>query len=112
MAELKSYFEKERPPCPFYGFGGTDTILMDSKGQCALRGLELISCGMEVGDEIPDWRECWYNKGEIGRKVFEGKMKARVFPNEFSPPEKKGWRGIPLKKWVDYVMNKTPIMEE
>jgi hypothetical protein len=111
--EIKPYFEKERYPCPFYGFFGGLGIMMDQEGnQCALIRDSYSPCPLKMNDDIPDYKKCSpeeYEKyiqdnSDTGlRKLSEN---VRVFPKEFHPPEVREWEGISLRQWMDYILKR------
>lgn len=104
--ELKPYFDKERPPCPFYGFHAWQSMFMDQTGnQCALLIDSYSPCQMEVRNQKTDWNKCPFNTPETRQKLEEISQEVIVFPNEFWPPGQKSFRdGIPLRDWIEYVM--------
>ena len=102
---LKPYTEKERYPCPFYGFNGMFDVMIDSKGnQCALITDSHSPCQMEMQKQRPDWSKCSANTTEITPKLEEVMEKMQVFPDEFRPGDVEHWKGISLKDWMDYVL--------
>jgi hypothetical protein len=103
--------EKDRPACPFYGFGGMfDDVLMDSGGnQCALKMRRYSPCEMEMVLSKPSWHECPLNTEENKQRLELIERRIRVFPKEFRPLKAGSWKGIPLTRWRDYVIDGKPI---
>lgn len=107
---LKPFHDKERHPCPFYGFylspiGGA---LLDQEGnQCALIKGSYSPCQMEMQKQTPDWNECSYNCEKNKSNIRTISRKYRAFPKEFWPDEESSWAGIPFKRWMRYVMRKS-----
>ena len=100
----KPYYEKDRPPCPFYGFNGMYGGFFDTDGnQCGLITDSHAPCRMEQEGDTPDWNGCIFYNTEENRAALEkisGNIK--VFPKEFAPP-KSSWRGIILETWFEYL---------
>lgn len=114
---LKPYFEKQRPPCPFYGFGYVFNGILDTKGnQCALIKESHTPCQMEVQQQEPNWYKCSMNnldtlsKEEL-KSLKEKYKNVRVFPLEFQPPDAKPWKGISLADWMKYILKTDSILE-
>ena len=110
--KLEPYYKKERPPCPFYGFDGTNKrVYFGSKGnQCALITERYTLCQMEKEGDTPDWRGCPFNTQENREAISKLLDHLRIYPGEFQPPSGKGIRGITLRAWFEYLQ--IPIDED
>ena len=101
--ELKPYFEKSRPACPFYGFHINFEIMVDQKGnECALiKGY--TPCQMKIRKLTPCWNNCSFYSPEDIKNLKEMEEILAVFPDEFHPPKARSWKGITLKQWIQYI---------
>jgi hypothetical protein len=105
--ELKPYIEKQRHPCPFYGFNGSFGMMVDQEGnQCALLTNSYSPCRMEVNKQTPNYSKCSFNNEENNKALEKIANKMQIFPREFSPPNQKSWDGIKLRQWMDYLLKK------
>jgi len=100
---------KERPRCPFYGFGrvAESKLLFDTNSkQCSLAVDSHVLCKMNETGLSPNWDECHFNS--LGNKEVIDTIirKCRVTPKEFCPQDRKSWEGIPLAVWSKMVMSK------
>ena len=121
MAEDKKlptpYIEKERHPCPFYGFSGMSKLMFDTgKNQCALITDSYSTCQMEVQQQEPNWYKCHMNNldtlsDEEFNSLKEQYKNIIVFPEEFHPPDTESWDGISLKDWMAYVLKIETFVE-
>lgn len=106
LGRLKPYTQKERPPCPFYGFDGETNFFIDTSGnQCAMTGT-YTPCQREMENLRPCWKECALNTAENRKNLKEISKIIRVFPDDFQPPKALEWEGVSLKKWMRYFKNK------
>jgi hypothetical protein len=106
---LNPLYPKERPPCPFYGFHSHGQLMVDQSGnECALIFDRFAPCQMDVWNETPNWRYCSMNNPAHADALNGLRGLIKVFPDEFGP-RKKGWRGISLGRWMDYVMAQTKL---
>lgn len=104
-SELKPYTEKQRHPCPFYGFNGSFGAMIDSEGnQCAIITKSFSPCKMCLYHETPNWNKCSFNTEENKNRLIGILANIRIYPGEFKPSDSKNWRGLEFAEWADYVM--------
>jgi hypothetical protein len=104
-AEMKPFYERERPPCPFYSFSYQGIIFMDSEGnQCGMNQKTIGPCYMELQGQKPSWTKCSLNRGPFGEKDLKAAEKIKVFPKEFYPPNLNGWGGISMRDWLEHIL--------
>lgn len=105
--EIQIYETKnQRTKCPFYGFAYAMGVLMDSKGnQCALITSSYSPCRMEISGQEICWSDCGFNKEKHTSTIENILDSATIFPDELMPKGASSWKGIPLRKWYEHIVN-------
>lgn len=95
---------RERPACPFYGFHGSERLLVDARNdQCGLIRDRFEPCRMGMY-ERPSWHACSLRKAWPDRKLRDFLKIAQVVADEFQPKEPLYPRVLTGREWYDYVM--------
>ncbi len=115
----KPYFQKERHPCPFYGFHlqhDTDIMIDQNGNQCAIVIISYCPCQMEEKGKEPNWYKCSFNNLEISDKFKEKfeifSQKIKVFLEEFHHPNSWNWEGISLEQWISHILKTNDILKQ
>ncbi len=121
-----------RPECPLYGFKViNNTMLPEGTARCAIATGESTFCVMEKSGQKPNWAKCSRLSEkflEVKKKTADGVVGGDtryavpdgerdlfimspnglsitfVFPEEFRPDCRGGWRGLSLREWFGYVV--------
>ena len=95
------------PPCPFYGFVGSDDRFFESGGNTCAFTVEHRLCKMAMSDEKPDWDKCrHYNHIGYTDRIVQIMECVNVSPKVFRPARVVIWEGISIKVWFKYVMGR------